>query len=123
MFDNEEDTLVCDKIIEKFEAYIAPRKNLTYSWFKFLTYQQEEGQSFESFFTDLKKFASDCELDHLKESFIRDMIIIDLHDKKLQEHLLREINLTLDRTVEICQTIELTRSHAKATQQGLHIQT
>ena len=67
-FYNEEDTLVYDKIIEKFEAYIAPRKNLTYSRFKFLTYRQEEGQSFESFFTDLKKFASDRELDHLKES-------------------------------------------------------
>ena len=58
------------------------------------------------------------ELDHLQESLIRDMIIIGLHDKKLQVRLLREINLTLDRTVEICQTIELIRSHAKATQQG-----
>ena len=57
------------------------------------------------------------ELDHLQESLIRDMIIIGLHDKKLQVRLLREINLTLDRT-EICQTIELIRSHAKATQQG-----
>ena len=46
------------------------------------------------------------------------MIIIGLHDKKLQVRLLREINLTLDRTVEICQTIELIRSHAKAIQQG-----
>ena len=35
MFDNEEDTLVYNRKIEKFEAYIAPRKNLTYSWFKF----------------------------------------------------------------------------------------
>ena len=58
------------------------------------------------------------ELDHLQESLIRDMIIIGLHDKKLQVRLLREINLTLDRTVEICQTIELIRSHAKAIQQG-----
>ena len=58
------------------------------------------------------------ELDHLQESLIRDMIIIGLHDKKLQVRLLREINLTLGRTVEICQTIELIRSHAKATQQG-----
>ena len=40
------------------------------------------------------------------------MIILGLHDKNLQEHLLREINLTLGRTVEICQTIELIRSHA-----------
>ena len=98
--------------------YIVPRKNVTYLRFKFLTYRQEERQSFESFFTDLKKFASDCKLDHLKELLIRDMIIIGLHDKKLQERLLREINLTLDRTVDICQTIELTRSHAKAIQQG-----
>ena len=82
-------------LIEKFEAYIPPRK--------FLTYRQEEGQSFESFFTDFKKSTSDCELDHLKESLIRDMRIIGLHDKKLQERLLREINL------EICQTIELIR--------------
>ena len=58
------------------------------------------------------------ELDHLQELLIRDMIIIGLHDKKLQVRLLREINLTLDRTVEICQTIELIRSHAKAIQQG-----
>ena len=58
------------------------------------------------------------ELDHLQESLIRDMIIIGLQDKKLQVRLLREINLTLDRTVEICQTIELIRSHAKAIQQG-----
>ena len=46
------------------------------------------------------------------------MIIIGLHDKKLEKHLLREVNLTLDKTVEICQTIELTRSHSKAIQQG-----
>ena len=41
------------------------------------------------------------------------MPIISLHDKKLQEHLLRKINLTLDRILVICQTIELTRSHAQ----------
>ena len=49
MFDNEEDTLVYDKIIEKFEAYFAPRKNVTYSRFKFLTYQQEEGKVLKAF--------------------------------------------------------------------------
>ena len=100
-FDYEEDSLVYEKRIEKLEAYIAPRKNLTYSQFKFLTYRQEEGQSFESFITDLKKFASDCELNNLKKSLIRDMIIIGLHNKKLQERLLREINLTLERTVNL----------------------
>ena len=40
------------------------------------------------------------------------MTIISLHDKKLQERLLREINLTLDRTIEILLIIfACTKSH------------
>ena len=35
MFENQEDTLIYNKIIEKFEAYITSRKNLMYSHFKF----------------------------------------------------------------------------------------
>ena len=38
-FDNDEDTLVQDKIIEKFGANIARRKNLTDSRFEIPTYQ------------------------------------------------------------------------------------
>ena len=38
-FENQEDTLIHKKRIKKFKEYIAPRKNLTYSHFKFLTYR------------------------------------------------------------------------------------
>ena len=44
----------------------------------------------------MNNFANDCNLDHLKESLLIDMLIIGLHDKKLQERLLRKINLILD---------------------------
>ena len=44
----------------------------------------------------MNNFTSDCYLDHLKESLLIDMLIIGLHDKKLQERLLRKINLILD---------------------------
>ena len=47
------------------------------------------------------------------------MKITGLHNKKSLERLLKEINLTLDRTGEVCQTVELTRSHAKVIQQGI----
>ena len=118
----KKNTLVYDKIIETFEAYIASWKNLTYLQFKFLIYWKEEGKSSEIFFTDFKNFASDFELNHLKGSLIRNMIIICLYNKMLQKRLLRDINLTLDRTVEICKTIKQTKSHAQATQQRtLHL--
>ena len=44
----------------------------------------------------MNNFTSDCYLDHLKESLLIDMLIIGLHDKKLQERLLRKMNLILD---------------------------
>ena len=44
------------------------------------------------------------------------MLIIGLNDKKLQERLLRESNLDLDKTVEICRIVEVTRSQAHVMQ-------
>ena len=37
--------------------------------------------------TELRKLSSDCELEGLRESILRDMLIIGLKDKKLQESL------------------------------------
>ena len=39
--------LKLEKNIEKFKAYSNPRKNITYSQFKFFSCVQEIGQSFE----------------------------------------------------------------------------
>ena len=101
-----------EKIMEQFEAYFNPRKNITYSRFKFFTYRQETGQSFDDYTTELKKLSSDFELEGLRESQLRDMLIIGLNNKKLQERLLRESNLDLNKTVEICRIVEVTHSQA-----------
>ena len=44
------------------------------------------------------------------------MLIFGLNDKKLQECLLRESNLDLNKTVEICRIVEVTRSLAHVIQ-------
>ena len=41
---------------------------------------------------------------------MRDMLIIGLNDKKLQERLLRESNLDLNKRIEICRNVEVTSS-------------
>ena len=83
-FDDEGDNMKLDKILEKFEAYLAPRKNITYSRYKFLTYRQEEGQSFSKYLTEMKKLSSDCELAALHNDLLRDMLVIGLTDKRIQ---------------------------------------
>ena len=39
----------------KFKAYFTPRVNETYERYKFLKRKQEQGETFESFLTDLKR--------------------------------------------------------------------
>ena len=62
--------------------------------------------------TVLRKLSGDCELEGLRELLLREMLIIGLNDKKLQDYLLRESNLNLKKTVEICRIVEVTPSQA-----------
>ena len=55
-----------------------------YSRFNFFAHGQEIGQSFRDYITELRKLSSDCELEGLQKSLLRDMLIVGLNDKKLQ---------------------------------------
>ena len=66
----------------------------------------------------MRKLSVDCELLELCESLLKDMIIIGLSDKNQKERLLRENNVSLVRTVEICRTVEITCSQANIIQNG-----
>ena len=43
------------KVVEQFEAYFGPSKNVTYSRFKFFTYRQELGQSYHDYHNEMRK--------------------------------------------------------------------
>ena len=88
-----------EKNIKQFEAYFNPRKNVTYARFNFYTQRLEIRQSFDDYMTELRKLNSDFELEGLRESLLRDKLIIGLNEKKLQKRLLRESNLDLNKTV------------------------
>ena len=121
VFSSAEDSMLSikyNKVLEQFEAYFEPRKNITYSRFKFFTYRQEPGQTFNDYLTEMRKLSSDFDLLELLESLLRDMLIIGLNDKSLQERLLREPNLDFTNTIDTCRTVEVTRSHAHAIQNG-----
>ena len=108
-------------IIKKFDEHCSPRKNVTLTRYKFLTYKQKEGQSFSEFVTQLRKLSTDCELDNLRESLIKDVIVIGILDDRVRERLLRENNLTLLRAIEIGQSSEQTKMHAKLLRQEAEV--
>lgn len=117
-FEEENDRNVLEMIIEKFENYCRPLKNLTFDRHKFFSRDQKDQESFEDYVRNLKILANACEFGDLKDSLIRDRIVCGIEDTNLKEKLLRIRDLTLANTEEICKASEMTKTQMKSFHSG-----
>ncbi|CAB4026741.1 Transposon Ty3-G Gag-Pol poly [Paramuricea clavata] len=83
---------------------------------KFFHVKQQENQRIDDFINYLKTKAQECEFKELTQSLIRDRIVCGVSNLKLQERLLRESDLTLDRAVLLCKADEDTRKQTDENQ-------
>ena len=97
----------------KFEKYCVPRKNVIYERYIFHTRVQLEDESIDSFVTDLRLKSKTREFGELKESLIRDRLVVGIRDVKLKEKLLRDPTLNLDRAVGVCKANEAAQAQMK----------
>ena len=109
----DDDNSKVDKIIEKFDEYCNPRKNVTWERHKFNTRNQQPGESIDQYVTDLKTKAQTCEFDDLKDSLIRDRIVCGIICNKTRARLLKEGDLTLQKALDICRANEATSTQLK----------
>ncbi|KAL3993481.1 complement component 3 [Sarotherodon galilaeus] len=72
-----------------------------YERYVFRSRLQQQGESFDTFLTDLKIKAQSCNFGDLRDSMIRDQIVFGTNEKKLREKLLRETELTLESAIKI----------------------
>lgn len=72
-------------VLAKSDAHFQPRKSKTFELYKFLTRQQREGESRESFLLELQSLIATCEYDTQRDSILRDQIVIDVEDIKTRE--------------------------------------
>ena len=113
-FSFEVDTPNYDTVVAKFESYCNPKKNETYERFVFNSRNQAAGESFEAFLTDVKTKAKTCGFGVLKDSMVRDRIVLGVTSQRVRERLLREEELSLDTAVKICKAAEITQKQIKS---------
>ena len=101
-FQNEHDSIKLEPELEKIDDYVNPKKNIPYLRYKFFSYNQSQGRNIEDYVTELKLKSSHFEFGSLEESLIRDRIVAEVRDTRVQERLLREPDLTNDKAVSIC---------------------
>lgn len=103
------------KVVEKFEDYFIPQKNVVLERFHFNKAAQDDGEDFDHFVTKLRNLASTCEFETLKDSLIRDKIVVGINSNETRERLLRAGgDLTLGKAISMCQTAELTKVQMQA---------
>ncbi|GFT38186.1 uncharacterized protein TNCV_2261431 [Trichonephila clavipes] len=72
-----------------------------------------EGQTIETYVTLLKNLASTCEFAEQENGLIRDRIVLGIKDNGLQERLLRENNLNIEKSIEIIRAAEASRKQIR----------
>ena len=98
-YDNDNDNVDYTIVMQKFENYCNPRRNILYEWFVFWNMKQIEGEGIDAFAKRLKTQASVCEFGDLKDRMLLFRVVFGVLDAKLKERLLRENGLTLARAM------------------------
>ncbi|XP_064637879.1 uncharacterized protein LOC135494059 [Lineus longissimus] len=102
-----------DKVIEQFVKYCSPKKNETYERYVFRSRLQKQGETFDSFITDLRLKSKTCNFADLADSMLRDQVVFGIADSKIRERLLRESELSLEKAVKVCKSVEAAQRHVK----------
>ena len=97
-----------ESVVEKFDGYCNPKKNETYERYVLHSRKQLQGEPIEQFVTDLKLKAQTCQFDSLKDSMIRDRLVLGIASSRVRERLLKEDNLDIEKAIKICQAAEAT---------------
>lgn len=111
-----EDTPKYEELLQIFDEYFEPRQNELVNTFIFSNRNQEDGESFDTFYSDIRKLVKNCNFQDLENRMLRDRIVMGVIDKKMQRKLLETSNLTLDMAVERCRVAELSQEHARIIQ-------
>lgn len=72
-----------DKVMQAFEKYCQPNKNILYSRFLFYNKKQKQCEEFDCFLKGVKTLIKPCEFKH-EEEMLRDKIVLDANDKETQ---------------------------------------
>ena len=99
------------KVYSNIESYCNPRKNEVLESHRFWNCRLEDFTSFEHFLTELRKRVESCNFTE-KDRMIRDKIVFSTSGK-LQELLLREDKLELEKSIKIARAYEQSNKHVK----------
>ena len=101
-----------ENVLKEFENYCNPKKNILYSRYVFYARTQNEGETIQSFVTELKTLVKNCEFKD-DEEMLRDKIVLTSNDRETQDRLIKMGSIKLDEAIEAFRVAEVAREQIK----------
>ncbi|XP_068747958.1 uncharacterized protein [Montipora capricornis] len=112
-WDAEGDDKRIDKVLQKFEEHCEPKKNVTYERYQFFSRAHVSGKTIDEYVTVLRKLSETCEFGTLRNSLIKDRIVLGVNNCTTRERLLGVHVLTLEKAVDVVRSAEMTEKQAQ----------
>ena len=100
-FENDLDKQNIDKIMDLWHSYCLGESNVIYERLKFKNRNQISDESIDAYAAALRGMAATCNFGNLRDELICDRIVCGISNIKLQQKLLQEPKLTLNRCIDI----------------------
>ena len=114
-FENENDKKILNKVLEKFDEFTLGQTNETYERYIFNSRNQEAQESIDAYVTALRNLVKSCNFcDCMRDTLIRDRIVLGVSNNTIRKKLLQVRSLTLKQCIDICRSDEATATQLKA---------
>ena len=112
-FENELDKKNIYKILDLWNSYCLGETNAIYERFKFNNHRQTPDESVDAYDASLRAMAATCIFGNLRHELIRDRIMCGISNIPVQQKLLQEPKLTLNKCLDIARSAETTIAQLK----------
>ena len=101
-------------ILRKFDEHIIGQLNETYERYRFNCRNQTPGEAVDAFITALRNLAKNCNFcECMRESLLRDRVIMGILDSDLRKRLLQMPDLTINLCIDMCRAYEATETRMR----------
>ena len=105
-----------DEIVKRVKLHFNPKPSPIVRRFEFNTRGQKEGEAVSDFVTALRKIAEHCEFGDVLEDMLRDRIVCGIRNKRTQQRLLQEAELTYGKAHDIALAAETAQKNSERLQ-------
>ena len=113
-FDNTQERDKLENIMKKFDEFTIGETNETYERYVLNCQNQLPDETFDAYMAALRTLSQTCNFcECIRESLIRDRIVLGTQNLQTRKQLLQERKLTLNKCIDICRSSETSASQTK----------